>query len=344
MTPKQRFIKTCRCEPVDRPPVWMMRQAGRYLPEYRALRDQHRTLEMMRTPKIAAEITLQPVTRLGVDAAILYSDILILPDALGLGLEFREGEGPVFNKPVRTEDDVNRLWVDRVESGCAFVPEAIRLIRKDLPADFPLLGFAGAPLTVAHYMIGARGSNDGVDVKRFCLEQPAVFEALLTTLVDTTIRYLKLQVEAGVDAIQLFDTWAGTFSAPQYRAWAMPYSRRVIRAVQDMGVPVILYIKGGAHLLDDMLASGADVVSLDWRVDPKEARKKSAGKVALQGNFDPAMLYASPEQIAQMTEEMMDAFGDAPGHIVNLGHGILPTVPVENAQAFIDTAKRIGAA
>lgn len=342
MTPKERFLNACACKPVDRAPVWMMRQAGRYLPQYRAIRSQHATLEMMKTPEIACEITLQPVDLVGVDAAILYSDILMVPDAMGLPVDFKEGVGPVFSWLVSRPEDLDRLCADGIQSRVSFVYQTIELIRQKLGNDFPLLGFAGAPFTVATYMVGSKGAHDCIEIKRMMGQSPAFMKALLDQITDATIDYLAGQVDAGVDAIQLFDTWAGVLSIEDYKTWAHPYTKKILAAIRRLGVPTILYVKGGGPYLECMAEANPDVIGLDWRVSIPEARARTQGKVALQGNLDPAFLYRPIPEIKTLTDAMMASNQNQPGYIVNLGHGILPDIPVDHARVFIDTAKRAG--
>jgi len=339
MTSKDRFLNACRRKPVDRPPVWMMRQAGRYLPEYREIRKTKPTLEMMKDPDTACEITLQPVRRLGVDAAILYSDILIVPEAMGLKLDFVRDVGPVFDRKIENKADAHWLREKDVPERCPFVFEAVRRIRKELSPNIPLLGFAGAPFTVGAYMAGGDGSYDGARIKKLAYQHRDVFRTLMEKVALATIDYLKEQVNAGVEAVQLFDTWAGTLTAEDYRQFALPYAREILKEVKATGVPVILYIKGGTHLFDEMKAAGPDVVSIDWRMNLADARERAKGEVAIQGNFDPARLYSPPEVIREETTKMLEAAGNYPGYIANLGHGILEDIPVENAQTFIDTVK-----
>jgi uroporphyrinogen decarboxylase len=340
--PKERFLKACRRESVDRPPVWMMRQAGRYLPEYRKVREEKSTLEMMKDPETACAITLQPVERLGVDAAILYSDILIVPEAMGMKLDFVKDRGPVFEKPVRSSKEVSSLNEAQVPSRCPFVYQAIELTKQKLPPDFPLLGFAGAPFTVGAYMAGGDGSYDGNCLKKLAWENETTFHQLMEKVTAATIDYLSGQVAAGVDAVQLFDTWAGTLSPEDYATFALPYEREILNAVRETGVPTILYIKGGAHLFEKMLDSGADVLSIDWRMSLSTARLLSAGKAAIQGNLDPAELYAPAARIEEAVARMIAEWGKGPGYIINLGHGIMQDVPVAHAKAFVEAAKKYG--
>lgn len=342
MTPKERFLKACRREPVDRPPVWMMRQAGRYLPEYKKIREEKSTLEMMKDPETACAITLQPVERLGVDAAILYSDILMVPEAMGMKLDFVKEIGPVFQNPIRAADDVEKLNESDVPSRTAFVGETIRRIRKKIGPDFPLLGFAGAPFTVGAYLAGGDGSYDGLRIKRLSLENLPVFRKLMEKLTHATVDYLKMQVESGVDAVQLFDTWAGALSADDYLRLALPYERAILEAIRTLKIPTILYIKGGSHLFEKMIGSGAEVIGIDWRLSLSTARQLSQDRTAIQGNLDPSDLYAPIPKIEEATARMIDDWGKGPGYIINLGHGILPDVPVEHAKAFVEAAKRYG--
>lgn len=341
MQAKERFLKACRREPVDRPPVWMMRQAGRYLPEYRQVRESKSTLEMMKDPATACEITLQPIDRVDVDAAILYSDILMLPEAMGPKLDFVRDVGPVFEKPVRTPGEVETLKEDAA-SRCGFVYETIRLIRKRIGEDFPLLGFAGAPFTVGAYMVGGDGSYDGNRIKRLAYEDLQTFRRLMEKLTYATIDYLSRQIEAGVDAVQLFDTWGGTLSTNEYTSLALPYTREIFKAIRKRKVPSIFYIKGGGHLFEKMIEAGPDVVSIDWRLGLADAKRIAGGRVGIQGNLDPAQLYAPVEKIAAAVEKMIGEWGQGAGYIVNLGHGILEDIPVPHAQAFVAAAKKFG--
>ena len=345
LSPKERFLKACRQEPIDRPPVWMMRQAGRYLPEYRAIRKNHSTLEMMKSPDIACEITLQPVEIVKVDAAILYSDILIVPEAMGLKLDFVKDHGPVFDTAVRSTETLFRLNRRDVPERCPFVFETIKKIKQKLPQDFPLLGFAGAPFTVGAYMVGGDGSYEGNEIKKLAFQNRHLFRQLMEKLTYATIDYLKAQVTAGVDAVQLFDTWAGTLNAQDYEELALPYTREILKAINETGTPTILYIKGGSHLFEKMLHSSAKVISVDWRLSLGEAKQIAQShevNVAIQGNFDPAHLYHPIPKIQEEVKKMFADWGSGPGYIANLGHGITPDVPVENAKAFIEAVKQQG--
>lgn len=342
MTPKERFIRACRCEPVDRPPVWMMRQAGRYLPEYREIRRQKTTLQMMKEPDVACEITLQPIGRLGVDAAILYSDILIVPEAMGLKLDFVEGTGPTFENPVQTPQDIQSLREKDVPDRCRFVFQAIQKIRGVVGPDFPVLGFAGAPFTVATYMMGGQNSNGGTALRQLAQKEGPSYQLLMEKLVAVTTDYLLEQWQSGVDAIQVFDTWAGTLSTGDYEELVLPYSHEVLSSLQKKGIPTLHYIKGGGPLFPSMLQASSDVISVDWNFPLSQAKALAQGCVAIQGNFDPAILLTSPEKIQEGVRRMIADWGKGPGYIINLGHGILPETPVENAQAFVDAAKKYG--
>ncbi len=342
LTPRARFLAACRRKPVDRPPVWMMRQAGRYLPEYREIRKTKTTLEMMKDPDTACTITLQPVERLGVDAAILYSDILIVPEAMGLKLEFVKDHGPIFDQPVQSEKDAEALKPDGMSAKCSFVFETLRRIRKKVGPDYPVIGFAGAPFTVAAYVTGGDGAHEGKMIRQLASTDAKTFQLLMEKLTRATRDYVLEQIRNGADAIQLFDTWAGSLDADSYTTLALPYVRSLFQEIKAAGVPTILYIKGGGPLLPQMLTSGADVISIDWKTDLAETKRFVNGRVALQGNFNPETLYQSPAAIDAAVKAMLAQWGRGPGYIINLGHGILPDIPVEHAQAFVDAAKRYG--
>lgn len=342
MNPKQRFINACLNKEVDRPPVWMMRQAGRYLPEYRLIKEKHPTLEMMQTPEIACEITLQPVSILGVDAAILYSDILMIPDAMGMGLSFATGEGPVFQFGIEDSDSLNRLNTNGVNDRLFYVFQAIELCLEKLPEDYPLLGFAGAPFTVACYMISGGQKKDFSSVKTFAWTQPKVYNALMNELTEATIHYLVEQANAGVAAVQVFDTWAGLLSVEDYNELAKPYVQRVFEALHQKYIPSIYYIKGGGYLLEEMGDISTFALGVDWRVDLKTVRQRTQNKFAIQGNLDPDILMATPEIIQKRLRRMLsDIPNPKKGYIINLGHGIGQHTPVKNAKLFVDQAKKL---
>jgi len=339
------FIQACLRRPTPRRPVWMMRQAGRYLPEYRATRARAGDfLTLCKTPELAAEVTLQPVDLMGVDAAILFSDILVIPEAMGLPLEFVEGEGPLLPAPVRSRADVERLADPDPEVALGYVCDAIRLIRKELAGRVPLIGFTGAPWTLATYMVEGGGSKNFATVKAMLYGEPQVLHALLERTTRAVIRYLSAQVAAGAQALQIFDTWGGILADAEFREFSLAYIRRIVAEVprttpDGKPLPVIVFVKGGGLWLEAIADTGCDVVGLDWTIDPARARARIGDRVALQGNLDPCVLYAPPAAIAARTRAMLDAFGAAPGHVVNLGHGILPDIPVDHARTFIRVAQ-----
>ncbi|MBF0105078.1 MAG: uroporphyrinogen decarboxylase [Deltaproteobacteria bacterium] len=340
MKPKERFINACLNKEVDRPPVWMMRQAGRYLPEYRKIKEQHATKKMMQTPELASEITLQPVSILGVDAAILYSDILMVADAMGMGLDFAVGEGPVFDFYIKDAAALDRLNTQHVTSRLSYVFKAISLCAQRLPQDYPLLGFAGAPFTVACYMISANSRANFSDVKTLAWTKPRVFHGLMDLLTGVTIDYLVSQADAGVAAVQLFDTWAGLLSPRDYQELAKPYSKKIFDALRSSGIPSIHFIRGGQALMSDMTTLASDVIAVDWRVDLKTIYQFTKGAYAVQGNLDPDILLTTPTLIQQRVTEMIASVPNPKkGYIVNLGHGVGQNTPVENVRCFVDAAK-----
>lgn len=342
MINNDRLIRACRRQDVDRAPVWMMRQAGRYMPEYRALRAKYDFMTMCKTPELAAEVSLQPYEILGVDAVIMFSDILVPVEAMGMNVDIIESKGPVLEGPIRTEAQVEKLIVPDPVETMPFVMETIRLLRKRLEHEAPLIGFAGAPFTLASYMVEGGGTRNYAEIKRLMYREPMAIHRLLDKLADTIILYINAQIEAGAQVVQLFDTWAGELSAADYEEFALPYERKVFerihRGPSGLTVPAILYVNGCSHILEKMVESGANVLSIDWRIDLAEARRRTGDKVALQGNLDPCELLGTPETIAESVKEILKKGGGL-GHIVNLGHGILPMVPVENARAFIESAK-----
>jgi uroporphyrinogen decarboxylase len=334
------LLRACRREPVERPPVWMMRQAGRYLPAYRAVRQRADFLTMIRTPELATEITLQPVDLLGVDAAIIFSDILVIPAAMGMRLTVEDGIGPRFPEPLRSRADFQRLRDIVPETDLGYVLEALRLTRGELAGRTPLIGFAGAPWTLMSYMVEGGGSKSFTVVKRLLAEDPAVAHSLLGRLADAVGRFLVAQVQAGAQVVQIFDSWSGALSPPDFREFALAYLRQSIQLAQTAGAPVIAFCPGSGWALEEIAsATGADVIGVDWQTEASVARRRlPADRVALQGNLDPCWLYAAPALIRERTHRMLDEFGGR-SHIANLGHGILPDVPVSHAQAFIDAVK-----
>lgn len=327
-------------QPVDRTPVWMMRQAGRYLPEYRATRERAGSfLKLCMTPELACEVTLQPLARYPLDAAILFSDILTIPHALGLGLQFETGEGPRIERPVRSRADVARLSVPDPNVDLRYVMDAVRLIRQELSGRVPLIGFAGSPWTVATYIVEGGSSRDFSRIKAMMYEDPATLRALLGLLADATRLYLNAQTEAGAQAVMLFDTWGGVLTPQQYRDFSLHYMQAIvdglIREREGRRVPVILFTKGGGAWLNVIAQSGCDALGVDWTTDLADARLAVGDRVALQGNLDPNCLYASPARIREEVARVLASYGQGHGHVFNLGHGIHPAVSPEHAGAMI---------
>jgi uroporphyrinogen decarboxylase len=317
-----------------------MRQAGRYLPEYRAVRARSDFLTMVRTPELAVEVTLQPVDLVGVDAAIIFSDILVVPQAMGMTLTVEEGTGPRFHDPVRSPEDLDRLHEVNPEQELRYVLDALRLARSRLAGRVPLIGFAGAPWTLMSYMVEGAGTKAFTRAKRFLVEQPRSAHALLERLAKLVGRFLAAQAQAGAEAVQIFDSWAAALGPRDFREFALPYLAEAVRLAKAGGVPVIAFAPGAGWALEEMAdLTGADVIGVDWQTDAGEARRRLAGRpVALQGNLDPTWLYAEPAVIRERTHAMLDAFGGA-AHVANLGHGILPDVPVAHAKAFVESVK-----
>lgn len=331
------IIRALRGEKTERTPVWMMRQAGRYLPEYMALRAKYGFFERCQTPELAAEITLQPVDIVGVDAAILFSDILVVPQAMGLEVELIESKGPNLPEPIKTTADLKRIRVPEVEETLGYVFDAIKLIKQQLNGRVPLIGFAGAPWTLLCYMVQGKGSKTFDEAKIFCYTQPELAHQLLQMITDTTIAYLKGQVKAGADVVQIFDSWGGLLSPADFENFSLKYIRQIVAALKDE-VPTIIFAKGAWHSLESMAATGAHGLGIDWCITPQLARQMAGNNITLQGNFDPAKLMSPIPVIEKEVKEMLKGFG--PGrHIANLGHGILPNVPVDHARAFVDTVK-----
>ncbi|HRO44454.1 uroporphyrinogen decarboxylase [Agriterribacter sp.] len=331
------LLKALSGKPVERPPVWMMRQAGRYLPQYMKLREKYGFFERCQTPELACEITLQPVDIIGVDAAILFSDILVVPQAMGLEVQLIESKGPFLPNPVKTASDLHRVCIPDVHEKLQYVFDAIQLIKKELNSRVPLIGFAGAPWTLLCYMVQGKGSKTFDEAKAFCYTQPRVAHQLLQMITDTTIAYLEAQVEAGADVIQVFDSWGGLLSPADFETISLQYIRQIVTALKDK-VPVIVFAKGAWHSLDAMAETGAQALGIDWCITPQMARSLAGDKVTLQGNFDPAKLLSPIPVIKKEVEAMLAAFGGE-RYIANLGHGILPNIPVDHARAFVDTVK-----
>lgn len=335
-----RLLRACRRQAVDRPPVWMMRQAGRYLPEYRAVRAGSDFLSMVRTPELAAEVTLQPIDILGVDAAIIFSDILVIPSAMGMQLTVEDGVGPRFGNPLRSPSDFAVLRDVEPEEDLRYTLDAIRLVRRELNGRVPVIGFAGAPWTLAAYMIEGGGSPNFQNAKRAMLAEPKFMHALLQRLAREVGAFLKAQVNAGAQVLQLFDSWAGALTPADYREFALPALAEAATIAKTSGAPLIVFPHGASWALEEVaVATKADVIGVDWRIDPAEARRVADKLgIAVQGNLDPCVLYGTPDVIRSRTLHMLGELKGL-GHIANLGHGIFPDVPVENARVFIDTVQ-----
>lgn len=335
------LLRALRKEKVERPPVWMMRQAGRYLPDYIKLRDKYDFFTRVQTPELATEITLQPIDQVGVDAAIIFSDILVIPQAMGLEVQLIENRGPVLPKTIATQKDVDDLIADNAEESLHYVMKALTLTKKELNGRVPLIGFAGAPWTILCYMIEGKGSKTWDKAKQFAYTQPALAQQLLQKITTITIQYLKAQVKAGADTVQVFDSWAGSLSPADFKTFAQPYLLQIADALKD-DAPVILFPKGTWYALEELSKSSAAGLGLDWCVSPQHARALTGNRITLQGNFDPARLLAPIPQIKKWVKEMIDGFG-AQNYIANLGHGITPNVPVDHAKAFVEAVKEYGA-
>ena len=337
-----RFLKACRREPTDCVPVWFMRQAGRYMEEYRAIRAKHSILEVCKTPELAAQVTLQPIDRFALDAAIIFADILLPLEPMGLRLTFEEGEGPVIHNPVRTKADVEALkLIDGSELG--YVADAIALARRELNGRVPLIGFAGAPFTLASYAIEGGSSRNYIETKRLMYGEPAVWHRLMDKLARVVTGYLKSQIKAGAQAVQLFDSWVGCLSPDDYREYVQPHVRLIFDGLKHEGVPLIHFGTGTATLLELMREAGGTVIGVDWRVPMDDARRRLGSGVAVQGNLDPVVLFAPVREIERRVEMILKQAGDAPGFIFNLGHGILPQTPVEHVQAAVDFVHKLSA-
>jgi uroporphyrinogen decarboxylase len=342
MAPPSVFLDACRRRPTAFTPIWLMRQAGRYMPEYRTMRGRYGFLELCKNPQAAAEVTLQPVERLGVDAAILFADILLVLEPLGVGLEFTKGEGPHIQRPVRGADDVARLGPVDVEASVGFVFETVGLARKALGDRVPLIGFAGAPFTLASYLIEGGASREFLLTKRFMRAERDAWHAMLGRLAGITADYLNGQIAAGAQAVQLFDSWVGTLSPADYREFVLPHSRAVIERLTP-GIPVIHFGVGTATLLPLMMEAGGDVIGLDWRVELAPAWERLGYDVAVQGNLDPAVLLSSTDEIRRAARAILDAAAQHPGHVFNLGHGVHQETPVENVKALVDIVHELSA-
>ena len=334
------FLAACHRRPTAFTPVWLMRQAGRFLPEYRAIREKLGFLELCRTPDAAAEVTVLPVEKLGVDAAILFADILLLVEPLGVGLEFARGEGPLIGRPVRSSAAVERLVERDPAETVPFVFETVRRARAALQDRVPLIGFAGAPFTVASYVVEGGASRDYLETKRLMYGDRGAWDALLSLLARTTARYLNLQIAAGAQAVQLFDSWVGALGPEDYRTFALPYTQAIIRSLPP-GVPVIHFGTGTAGLLTPFREAGGDVIGVDWRQDLGDAWRRIGPDVGIQGNLDPAALLAPPAEIRRRVADILAQAAGRPGHVFNLGHGVLPSTPVDHARALVDAVHEL---
>lgn len=330
------FLRACRLKPVEYTPVWLMRQAGRYLKEYMEIRKRYSFVEMCKTPELATEITLQPVNRLGVDAAILFADILLPLEGMGVSFEFAKGEGPVIHHPIRTKRDVEAIRVLDAEEATPYVMESVRMVKKELSGRVPLIGFSGAPFTLASYLIEGGSSKDYVNCKKMMWSAPELWQALMEKTTEILTRYLKAQIKAGAQVVQLFDSWVGTLNKEDYRQYVMPYSQKVINGIRDTGVPIIHFANNGSTLLDLVKEAGGDVIGIDWRINLDEAWEKIGPDVGIQGNLDPAVLFSPPKLIEEKVRDILARANNRPGHIFNLGHGIHQHTPVENVIAFVE--------
>lgn len=331
------LLRTLRGERTERPPVWMMRQAGRYLPDYIKLKEKYSFFERCRNPELASEITIQPVEQVDVDAAIIFSDILVVPQAMGMEVQMVENKGPLLPDPIKKLSDLDKLAVPDVHQSLGYVFDALKVTKQRLEGRAPLIGFAGAPWTLLCYMVQGKGSKTFDEAKAFCYTQPETAHRLLQLITDTTIAYLQGQAAAGADVVQIFDSWGGLLSPEDFENLSMQYIRQIVAALKDKALTII-FAKGAWHSLDSMAATGANGLGIDWCIRPRMARQLAGPRVALQGNFDPAKLLSPIPMIRKEVKAMLDAFSGYP-HIANLGHGILPNVPVDHAKAFVETVK-----
>lgn len=341
-----RYLRALLKEPVDMTPVWMMRQAGRYLPEYKATRAEAGDfMSLCKNADLACEVTLQPLRRFELDAAILFSDILTIPDAMGLGLYFEAGEGPRFKHPITCQADVDKIGIPDPEGELQYVMNAVRTIRRELKGDVPLIGFSGSPWTLATYMVEGSGSKAFTKIKKMAFADPAVLHKLLDKLAESVTSYLNAQIAAGAQSVMIFDTWGGVLSPRDYKEFSLQYMAKIVdgltRENEDRKVPVTLFTKNGGMWLESIAATGCDAVGLDWTIDIAEARSRIGDKVALQGNMDPSMLYASPARIEQEVSDILAGYGAGTGHVFNLGHGIHLDVPPEHAGVFVEAVHRL---
>ncbi len=333
--PESRFVKACKLQPVDRTPVWFMRQAGRYMPEYRAVRKQYSLIEICKKPEVAAEVTITAAEALGVDAAIIFADLLLPLEVMGLPFHFSAGEGPVIEKPVRLQEDIARLRTDRA-ADLGYVSEAVGLVCKHFGSRLPVIGFCGAPFTLASYMIEGGGSRNYIHTKKMMYSSPAAWDELMRKLVAVVSEYAAQQVRAGADVIQIFDSWVGCLSVEDYRRYALPQTTALVKTLQKTGLPIIYFGTDSATLLPAMRETGAEVIGLDWRIPLDDGWRSLGFDCAVQGNLDPVLLFADWKELKSRAKDILQRAGGRPGHIFNLGHGILPETPVENVKALAE--------
>lgn len=333
------FLRACKRQPIERTPIWIMRQAGRYLPQYRAVREKSDFITMCKTPELATEVTLQPVNLIGVDAAIIFSDILVIPEAMGMTLEMIESKGPKLYEPIRNAAQIKTLKNIDPYKDLKYVLDAVSLTKKELNGRVPLIGFAGSPWTLMTYMVEGGGSKSFSEIKKFIYNQPAAAHNLLERIADNVADYLSAKIEAGANAIQIFDTWGGLLAQHEFLEFSLQYIERIISKLKRKDEPVIVFAKGVHHNLDKLANCGADVIGLDWTMNLSEVRKTVGNKVALQGNLDPTILYGSEDKIKEEAINVLSSFGNGSGHIFNLGHGILPDVEPAKAKFLVDTVK-----
>ena len=341
-----RLIRALSRQPVDVTPVWIMRQAGRYLPEYRATRERAGSfINLCKTPELACEVTLQPLKRFPLDAAILFSDILTIPDAMGMGLSVVEKQGPKFEKVIRSQSDVERLAVPDPETDLRYVMDAIRLIKTELNHSVPLIGFAGSPWTIATYMIEGESSKEFSHAKGMLYGEPATLHGLLDVLAKSIIEYLIAQISAGVDVVMIFDSWGGALTGPTYKEFSLKYMQKIVEGIKQSGkntsVPIILFTKGGGLWIEDTADSGCDAIGVDWGIEIGEVRKKVGDRVSIQGNLDTAVLYSNPEKIRSEVARVLKSYGHGDGHIFNLGHGIHPQVNPDHVAILVDAVHEL---
>lgn len=344
-----RYLRALLKQDVDKTPVWMMRQAGRYLPEYKATRAQAGDfMSLCKSADLACEVTLQPLRRFELDAAILFSDILTIPDAMGLGLYFAEGEGPKFERPITCKQDVEKIIMPDPEGELQYVMNAVRTIRRDLQGEVPLIGFSGSPWTLATYMVEGGSSKAFTKIKKMAFAEPQTLHLLLDKLADSVIDYLNAQIAAGAQSVMVFDTWGGVLSPRDYEEFSLRYMHKIVdgltRSYQGHKIPVTLFTKNGGQWIEKIADTGCDGIGLDWTIDIKEARARVGERVALQGNMDPSILYASPERIREEVASILSGYGEGTGHVFNLGHGIHLDVPPENAKVFVDSVHELSKA